>query len=501
MRIVSILLIILTALARPARAQLEIAASSTGSSVQLSHSSLPSMEYYLERSFDLSTWSRFGNILPGTGNLLNWTDASRNGRLAFYRLTSTPLIAQPLFGLDFSPYLDAQSPYLNTAISRAQIEQRMRVLIPYTGWIRTFSMVDGLEVSGQVAHQLGFKAALGAWLGPEANSTGMQANQANINNLIAAGQAGDADLLIVGSEVLQRGDLSAANLTAYMNQVRAAVPGIPVTTADTYNTLVDPGNLSVVNACDLIFVNIYPFHESQPIGSALSDFFDHFLSVTVVANGKPVWVSETGWPSDGSNTGAAVPSSANAADYFLRFVSWARANNVPFFYFEAFDEGWKIADQPEGPYWGIWDKNGVLKTGRQTIFDNLFSPADWDAPINGAGIATITFTSVPSLGSTDPVTGAVNHIGPFDGYVALYIKVSGNWYEKPYANAPLIAVATDGSWSVNYTTGGQSDTTASQIVAYLFPVTYLPPPVLGIPNLPSEFDTKALARTPPFSRP
>ncbi len=501
MRIAVLVLVLFSALARPVRAQLNIAVSPPDSSIQISHSSLPTLEYYVERSFDLTTWSRFGDLVAGTGNLLVWSDPSRNGRLAFYRLTSVPLIAHALYGIGFSPYTDGQSPYLNTPISRAQIEQRMRVLIPYTGWIRTFSMVDGLEVSGQVAHQLGFKAALGAWLGPETDAASVQSNQTNINNLIAAGQAGEADLLIVGSEVLQRGDLSASNLTAYLNQVRAAVPTVPVTTADTYNTLVDPANLAVVNACDLLFVNIYPFHESQSIEGALTDFFNRYLSVVVVANGKPVWISETGWPSDGPNTGAAVPSTANAADYFCRFVSWARATNVPFFYFEAFDEAWKIADQPEGPYWGVWDKTGALKTGRQSVFDNLYSPADWDAPVNGVGNATIAFGPVPPLGSTDPVTGTVSHIGPFDGYVALFIQVGGQWYEKPYANAPLTAFATDGSWSVDYTTGGASDTMASQIVAYLFPVTYLPPPVLGIPNLPSEFETKALAKTPIFSRP
>ena len=55
--------------------------------------------------------------------------------------------------------------------------------------------------------------------------------------------------------------------------------------------------------------------------------------------------------------------------YFNDFVSWARKNNAQYFYFEAFDETWKATNEgPQGAHWGIWDKDGNMKTGMETIF-------------------------------------------------------------------------------------------------------------------------------------
>jgi len=91
-------------------------------------------------------------------------------------------------------------------------------------------------------------------------------------------------------------------------------------------------------------------------------------------------VSETGWPSCGNQVGDAVPSPENASFYFLNFVSWARANNVPYFYFEAFDESWKaVYEGPQGACWGIWDKDGNLKPGMQDVFDGKVMQDNWSS--------------------------------------------------------------------------------------------------------------------------
>jgi hypothetical protein len=131
-----------------------------------------------------------------------------------------------LYGLDFSPHLDGQSPDAGNQISEDQLRSRMQVIAPFAQWIRIYGMESGLELSGQVAHQMGLKAALGAWLNRDPT-----ANQAQITRLIQVAQAG---LLIVGSEILYRGDLSPAQLIAAIQQVKAAVPAsIQVTTTDT----------------------------------------------------------------------------------------------------------------------------------------------------------------------------------------------------------------------------------------------------------------------------
>ena len=79
-----------------------------------------------------------------------------------------------------------------------------------------------------------------------------------INNLIAAANAGQVDVAIVGSEAILNGYVTVSQLIAYMNQVRQAIPAnVLVTTADTGGTFLS--NPSLISASDIIFANLYPY--------------------------------------------------------------------------------------------------------------------------------------------------------------------------------------------------------------------------------------------------
>ena len=81
-----------------------------------------------------------------------------------------------------------------------------------------------------------------------------------------------------------------------------------------------------------------------------------------VANGKPVIITETGWPNQGDHTKDAEPSENNAMKYFIDTANWAGQNEVPLFYFSSFDESWKVHHEGDvGARWGLWDKNENLK--------------------------------------------------------------------------------------------------------------------------------------------
>ena len=56
-------------------------------------------------------------------------------------------------GLCFSPYLQGQQP--GSRISEEQIRERLQILKPYTGWVRSFSCTDGHEQTPRVARELG----------------------------------------------------------------------------------------------------------------------------------------------------------------------------------------------------------------------------------------------------------------------------------------------------------------------------------------------------------
>src|SRR5271157_1221071 len=157
------------------------------------------------------------------------------------------------------------------------------------------------------------------------------------------------------------------------------------------------------------------------------------------AGGKQVIVSETGWPSGGNAVGAAVPSPANAAQFFLQFVTWARSNNVAFLYFEAFNEEWKAKyEGPQGAYWGIWDEYGVLKPWMQPVFDGQTEQVNCNGIPCGGGNPSIFFTYVPPYGdTTDLLEGQECGVAPASYGVAVYIQVNGGWWTKPYWATPV----------------------------------------------------------------
>ena len=268
-----------------------------------------------------------------------------------------------IHGLDFSPYIDGQDPNLGSYVDQDQLMARMKIVAPYTRWIRAFGCTNGLEKSGAIAHSLGLKAALGAWI-----SADLEANEREIENLVTAAKAGEADMLIVGSEVLLRGDLAESAVIEYIERVRQEAPGLPVGYADVYGVMLS--HPKILEASDVVLVNYYPYWEGIRIDLALAAIHAWHTQVTAAAGSKEVIVSETGWPSDGNTVGSAVPSSQNAAFFFLNFVSWARANDVDYFYFEALDETWKSDyEGPQGAHWGVWDKDGILKPGMEAVFN------------------------------------------------------------------------------------------------------------------------------------
>jgi len=392
--------------------------------------------------------------------------------------------------MDFSPYVDGQDPNLGTEISEAQLTARMQIIANNTVWVRSFGCTHGLQKFGQVAHSLGLKAAVGAWL-----SNNLSANDQEISNLISAANAGQVDLAIVGSEVLLRNDLTESQLIGYMNQVRQQIPAnIPVATADVYGKLLE--HPAVIANSDVVLPNYYPYWEGVSINTSIATLHRQHQLIVAAAQGKPVIVSETGWPSAGNVICNAVPSSANASFYFLNFSSWARANNVAYFYFTSLSETWKANyEGPQGAHWGVWDKDGVLKPGMQAVFDGQTMADNWtNAGVpGGPGSPSMEFTYLPPYGSSNNLFGQVLHVSTEDYKVAVYIYVGGWWTKPTFAN-PLTNIGLDGSWECDITTGG-NDVLATQIVAYLVPKNFSPPPMSGGQTLPPTLDQNAVAKT------
>lgn len=269
----------------------------------------------------------------------------------------TETLREGIHGLSFSAYVEGQSPDSKTQLGADQIRQRLEIIRPYTRWVRTFSCTDGNEHAPRIAHELGMKTMVGAWLG-----TDPAKNEEELSALIALARDGHADLIAVGNEVLYRKDLTEDELVGAIGRVKAAVPDVPVGYVDAYYLFCDRPRL--VDACDVLFVNCYPFWEYCRLEDSLGYMQAMFARAESVSQGKRVVISETGWPSAGAPLGGAEPSAEHALLYFLNTIAWTRAAGIDVFYFSAFDEAWKESHEGDrGVYWGLWDKDGRLKYG------------------------------------------------------------------------------------------------------------------------------------------
>ena len=258
-----------------------------------------------------------------------------------------------IHGLCFSSYLEGQSP--GSLVSEAQIRRRIETIKPYTSWIRTFSCTDGIELVPKIAKENGLKVMAGAWLGDD-----KEKNEIEIDNLVKLVREGNADLVAVGNEVLYREELTEQELLEYIERVKLLIPGVSVGYVDAYYEFVR--RPAIAEACDVLFINCYPFWEGCHIDYSLVYMKNMYFSVLNAARGKRVVISETGWPNRGIAFEASEPSTDNALRYFINTQKWSLEENIEVMYFSSFDETWKIEKEGDvGAFWGLWDKDGNLK--------------------------------------------------------------------------------------------------------------------------------------------
>ena len=262
-------------------------------------------------------------------------------------------LARGIHGLCFSCYLEGQQP--GSQISEQQIRERLAVVRPHTRWVRSFSCTDGHEQTPRIAHELGLKTLVGAWLG-----TDRAINAREVAGVIAVAQAGHADIVAVGNEVLLREDMSEDELIGYLREVKAALPGVPVGYVDAY--FLFEKHPRVTAECDVVMTNCYPFWEGCPREQALAYMQTMLARTRAAAPGKRVLISETGWPDQGSAFHGAVPGTEAAMQYFVDTAAWAEREGIEWFHFAAYDEAWKVgAEGDVGAYWGLWDSNARPK--------------------------------------------------------------------------------------------------------------------------------------------
>ena len=311
-------------------------------------------------------------------------------------------------GIAFSPFRDCQNPHWGPFPSAEQVREDLLLVQNMGNAVRTYSSVG---VQGQIpmmAQELGLRVTAGAWLGPD-----KAANEAEIAALIELVQQDvGIESVIVGNEVLLRGDLTEAELIAYIEQVKAAVD-VPVTSAETIGHL--QGHPQLIAALDYVLVHIYAYWDGVAIENAAQHTLNMYHLTQEIADGKQVVIGETGWPSNGPVNGTAVPSLANEQRFWHEFLTLAQQEEIEFFFFAAFDELWKT-EGGVGPYWGMLDANRINKFDLQSVYVPMHYDTQPVAEVAPMPTATPGAVVVPAQEELFPVfvnyAAAENHFAP-----------------------------------------------------------------------------------------
>jgi glucan 1,3-beta-glucosidase len=263
------------------------------------------------------------------------------------------LLQDGIHGICFSPYVEGQQP--GDTLTEEQVRRRLEIIRPHSKWVRSFSCTEGNELIPIIAKEMGMKTLVGAWLGKDD-----KINQEEVEGLIKLAKDGYVDIAAVGNEVMYRKDLSEDELLKYIEKVKEALPKTPVGYVDAYYEFEKRPRITEV--CDVILANCYPYWEGCALDYSLLYIKDMFNRAQKAGKGKKLIITETGWPSQGTPLHGAVPSDENFMKYFINIQTWSKLESIDIFYFASFDESWKVgAEGDVGAYWGIWDKDEILK--------------------------------------------------------------------------------------------------------------------------------------------
>jgi glucan endo-1,3-beta-D-glucosidase len=113
-------------------------------------------------------------------------------------------------------------------------------------------------------------------------------------------------------------------MVGYIKDVRDALKGTvlsskPVGHVDTWSAWANSSNSDVIEAVDFLGVDLYPYYEKDKGNSFdnATNVYDYTFGLAEAAAGdKPIWITETGYPSSGPAFGEAETGVDKAGEYW-----------------------------------------------------------------------------------------------------------------------------------------------------------------------------------------
>ncbi|RMD43438.1 hypothetical protein DV735_g1685, partial [Chaetothyriales sp. CBS 134920] len=293
--------------------------------------------------------------------------------------------------IDYTPWGTQYPLCMTYPPSSNNVTRDMAVLSQLTNTVRLYG--TDCNQTEMVMHSIkqlqltDMKIWMGVWI--DTNQTTTERQIAKMYEIL---EANKDDLsvfkgVIIGNEALYRAGEDKAQseeeLIEYLTEARSKFKSngydLPIATSD----LGDNWNAQLVQAVDYVMSNIHPFFAgvTADVAAAWTWTFWQEHDVVLTQSNPEIKqiISETGWPSGGgtdcggttgecaSGQTGAVANVTNMNTFMESWVCQALENGTDYFWFEAFDEPWKVIynkdDQNWEDKWGLMDPARELKSG------------------------------------------------------------------------------------------------------------------------------------------
>lgn len=349
--------------------------------------------------------------------------------ITLWALANRPEMEPPwpdiIQGFSFSPLRAHHDPAKDQYPTEAEINDDVALLSGKTHAIRTYSIHSTLSKIPEIAHKYDLNVALGGWL-----DKNQQKNLHEVETLIRIADNNRRNVVrvLVGNEVLLRKDLPIKQLITHLDHVRAEL-GMPVSTAEPWHIWEKYPEL--VEHVDYIAVHMLPFWEGISLDSAVGHIENRMEHLKRLFPGKPIVITEVGWPSNGRTEKEAIASEANEAIFLRRFLHTAEKNNYIYYLMEAFDQPWKLEIEGSvGAYWGVYDVD------RQTKFEftkAIIEIPEWDFLAGLSVLFAIIFFLMLSIDAR-----SLSHSGrSFLAFIAFILATVIVWIIYNYVDQPF----------------------------------------------------------------
>jgi exo-beta-1,3-glucanase (GH17 family) len=247
--------------------------------------------------------------------------------------------------------------------SRERIRKDLTLLREDFQGLITYSCADGVDEVPAVAKALGYRALIiGIW-DPLSDR-----EFRNAKRLVDA----YPQLIVgisVGNETLLAERQQWPVLRAAIQRLRAAVPGVAITTSEPFYYYLNNDPADFVAVQDFLLPSVHPLFQpwfDQASTAQAVDFVVRVAGLLSARTDKPVLIKETGLPS--GPPGTRFTPSAQAEFWTSLIRQLPKLPGLGVAYFEAFDHDWKeenarqeFGAHPEEGYWGLYTAGGDPK--------------------------------------------------------------------------------------------------------------------------------------------